>query len=109
MLIPIVSTREHRAALVPDDLLRIQKVDAQQAVQNLSREDGRVPDVGDLQARYMFERLRPIRPCIAGDRCFCVARSAFFQIARLGGPAAIQAGAISPLRIEFDTVRRVRH
>jgi hypothetical protein len=48
VLIPIVGPREHRAPLVPDYLLGIQKVDSKQAVQHFTRKDARVPNISDL-------------------------------------------------------------
>src|ERR1035441_548131 len=55
VLVPVVSPCQNGAALIPDDLLRIEKTDAQKAVQHLPREDRGVPHVGDLKARHQLE------------------------------------------------------
>ena len=107
MLKPVVRPREHRPALVPDDLLGVQEADAQQAVENLAREHRGVPDVSDLQARHQFEGLRPVGARVAGDRRFGVALGAVLHVAGFGGPAAVQAGAVAPFGIELDAVRRI--
>ena len=101
MLIPVVRARENRPALVPDDLLRIQKADPQQAVEHFAREDGRVPDVGDLKTRHQFEGLRPVGARVAGDGRFGVALGPVLHVAGLGGPAAVQPGAVTPFGIEL--------
>src|SRR5258708_22531929 len=44
VLEPVVGAREHRPALVPDDLLVMQKPDLQQAVENLAGKLRWVPD-----------------------------------------------------------------
>ena len=59
---------ENRPAFVPDDLLRIQEADPQQAVQNLAGEFRGVPDVSDLEAGHQGEGLRPVGAGVAGDR-----------------------------------------
>src|SRR5688500_4148409 len=99
MLIPVMRSRQNDATLVPDDLLRIKKSDAKQSVQNLARVQTSMPDVADPNARHEREGLGPIRPRVAGDGCFGVARGALLHVTGLGGAAAIQAGAIPPLRI----------
>ena len=70
---------------------------------------GSVPDVRDLEARHQFESFGPIRPGVAGDGGFGVALRALLHVAGLGRAAAVQAGAITPLGIELDAVRRVGH
>src|SRR5216684_420699 len=62
VLIPVVRSRQHDAALVPDDLLRIKESDAKQPVQNFAREQGSMPHVGNLDAWYEREGLGPVRP-----------------------------------------------
>ena len=81
MLIPIMGSREHRAALVPDDLLRVQQADPQKAVQNFAREDGRVPDVYNLLARHQFEGFRPIGARVPRDGRLGVAFGTVLHIA----------------------------
>ena len=65
--------REHGPAFVPDDLLGIEKADAEQAIQHLAGEDGRMPHVRDLQTRHQFKGLGPIGARVPRDRCFGVA------------------------------------
>src|SRR5688500_6141440 len=99
MLIPVMRPRQDNATLVPNDLLRIKKSDAKQSVQYLARVQGSMPDVADPNAWHERERLGPIRPSVAGDGCFGVALGALLHVAGLGRATAIQAGAITPLRI----------
>ena len=63
----------------------------------------------DREARDQRKRLRPIRARVAGNRGLPVTRRAPLPIARLGWPAAVEPGPVAPLRIEFDSVGRVRH
>lgn len=66
-----------------------------------------MPDVGDLEAWHQFECFRPVGAGVAGNRRLGVAGSSVFHIAGLSRPAAVQAGAIAPLGVELDTVRRI--
>src|ERR1700683_5009462 len=109
MLVPIMGARQHGAPFVPDDLLRIQKTDPQQAVQNLAREDTRMPDVRDLKTWHELEGLRPISSRVPRNSRFNMTFRSLFHVARLGRPAAIQSGAITPFRVQFYAVGRVSH
>src|ERR1700677_3121401 len=60
VLKPVMSSRENRAALVPDDLLVMHEADLEQTIEHFTREFGCVPDVADLQAGNESERLRPV-------------------------------------------------
>ena len=68
-----------------------------------------MPHVGDLEARDQRERFGPVGARVAGDRGLGVASGAVLHVARLGRPAAVQAGAITPFAIELNPVRRVRN
>ncbi len=57
-------------ALVPDDLLVMKEPDAEQGIEDLACELGRVPNAYGLAAGYQFEGFGPIGPGIAGDRGF---------------------------------------
>ncbi len=92
---------------VPDDLLVVEEADPQQAVRDLAGELRGVPDVGDLQARDEFEGFRPIGARVPGDGRLGVALGPVLHVAGLGGPAAVQAGAIAPFGIELNSVRRI--
>ena len=109
VLKPVMRSREDRSPFVPDDLLVVQEADPQQSVQHLARELRGVPDVGHLQAGHQFERVGPICPRIARDRGFGVALACrLLHVTRASGrPAAVQAGAVAPFRVEFDSVGRV--
>src|SRR5579871_1813262 len=107
MLEPIVSSREDRAALVPNDLLMVQEADAQQPIEHLAREFAGVPDVADLEAWDERERFRPIGASVGRDRRSRVPPGPALHVARLGGSMAVQAGSIAPLRIKLDAVRRI--
>ena len=86
MLIPVVRAREHRAALVPNDLLWIQKADPQQPIQYLAREHGGVPHVSHLQAGHQRKGFRPVGPGIARNTRLTMALGTFLHVAGLGVP-----------------------
>ena len=83
MLEPVMSPSENRAALVPDNLLLVQKADAQKPVEHFAREYRGVPNVRDLQAGHELESVGPIGARVAGDRGFCVAGGAVLHVAGL--------------------------
>jgi hypothetical protein len=60
-----VRARQHGTTLVPNDLLRIKESDAKQSIQHLAREQGSVPDVGNLNTWRQRKGLRPIRPGVS--------------------------------------------
>src|ERR1035441_10521300 len=60
MLKPVQRSCEHRALLVPDDLLVVDEADTQEPREHLACELGGVPDVADLQEREKREGFRPI-------------------------------------------------
>ena len=106
MLIPIVRPREHRPALVPDDLLGVEEANPHKAIEHFACEDGCVPDVGDLDTRYQLKSFRPVGARFSGDG-FRVALRALLHVAGLVLATTVQPGAIPPLRIELDPVGRV--
>src|SRR5262249_16727230 len=97
------------ALLVPNDLLVMNKSDAQQTVENLPRELRCVPNIGDLKARDELERFGPVGAGVGRDRSIVVALSPLLHIARLRRPAAAESGTVAPLRIKLDAVRRIGH
>jgi len=68
-----------------------------------------MPHIGHLKTRHQFERLRPVGARVAGDRSLGVTLGAIFHVARLGRSTTVESRPIAPLRIQFDSVRRVRH
>src|ERR1035441_8092250 len=60
VLVPVVRPGEDRPTLVPDYLLRIEKPDAQEAIQNLARVNRGGPDVNNLEAGQQRECFGPI-------------------------------------------------
>ena len=102
-----MSARQHGASFVPDNLLVVQKTDAQQSGKDFARELRRMPDVSDLEIRHKREGLGPVSARVTGDGRFCVALRPMLHVAGFGRPTTIQSGTITPLRIEFDAVRRV--
>src|ERR1700690_3863394 len=125
VLKPVQRPRQNRPLFVPDDLLVVYESDAQQSVENFPGELRGGPDIGDLKAGNQLEGFRPVSARVAGDGCLSVAFGPVFQVARLGGilrmgfagcltgwrplmtRSRVQAGAGSPLRVQFDSVRRV--
>jgi len=90
---------EHRAPLVPDDLLMVQEADPQQAIQDLAGERRGVPDIADFQTGNQRKCLRPVGARVAGDTGYPMPLGPLFQIAGLGSSAAVQPGPVPPLRI----------
>src|ERR1017187_758773 len=109
VLIPVVGACEDRAAFVPDDLLRVQEANSQESVEHFAGEYGGVPYVSDLNTRYEFKRLGPVGASITGDGRFGVALRAVLHVARLSRSTAVKAGAVTPLGVELDAVRRGGH
>ncbi len=126
VLKPVQRSGEHRALLVPDDLLVVDEADAQEAGEDFGREPGCVPDVGHLQAGHELERPAPVGSRVSADARFVMARGAVPHVARFGGRgvvflrvllrhrgslrarhAAVESGAVAPFGIELDTVRRI--
>ena len=126
VLKPIQRAGEDRALLVPDYLLVMDEPDPQQAIEHFPREPRGVPHVGDLETGDEFEGVRPIGPRVAADRGFGMARCAVLHVARFGmilpigrgasfrlpcplagKIAAVQAGTVTPLAVQLDSVRRV--
>src|SRR5579862_8652360 len=68
-----------------------------------------MPDVGRLEARYKSKRVGPISARVPRDRSFGTALGALLHVARLRGSAAVQPGAISPFRIQLDSVGWISH
>ena len=87
---------EHRAALVPDDLLMVEKADPQQAIENLAGELRCMPDVAHFQAGNQRKCLGPVGARVAADRSFAMPLRPILQAARLGSSAAIQSGPVAP-------------
>ena len=108
MLKPVKRSCEHRALLVPDDLLVVDEADAQQAGKDFARKFAGVPDVSDLQIRQQLKSRGPIRAGIAGDARLSVALGAVvLHVAGFRGPAPVQSRAIPPFAVELDTVGRI--
>src|SRR4030095_2919833 len=101
MLEPVGGPGEDGPAFVPDDLLVMQESDPEQAVEDLPGEFRGMPDVGDLQTWHELEGFRPVRTSITTDRGLVVACCPVLHVAALGGSAAVQAGAITPFRVQF--------
>ena len=83
--------------------------DQQQAIENFACELRGVPHVSHLEARHQCECFRPVCAGVAAYRSFVVALGSVLHIAGFGRSAAIQAGPITPLGIEFNPVRWVRN
>ena len=107
VLEPVMRSREHRAALVPNDLLMVQEADAKQAIEHLARKFAGVPDVADLEVWDERERFRPIGASVTGDARARVPLGPALHIARLGGPMAVEPSAVPPFRIEFNSERGI--
>jgi hypothetical protein len=107
MLEPVVRAGEYGSAFIPDNLLMVEKADPQQTVENLAGELRRMPNVRHLEARHQCERVRPIGSRVTAYGGLVVTFGPVLHIAGFGRPAAIQAGAVTPFGIEFNTVRRV--
>src|ERR1035441_9503367 len=60
MLEPVMRSGEHRAALVPDDLLVVQEADLKQAIEDLAGERRGMPDIADFQTGNQCKCLGPI-------------------------------------------------
>jgi hypothetical protein len=60
MLKPVVSSREHGSAFVPDDPLVVKESDPQQAIQNLAGEFRGVPDIGHLETGNQRKGIGPV-------------------------------------------------
>jgi len=70
MLEPVVRSGEHRAPLVPDDLLMVQEADPQQAIQDLAGERRGVPDITYFQIGNQRKRLGPVGARVAANTGF---------------------------------------
>src|SRR6202042_3775233 len=97
------------SALIPYDLLWIQEANPQQPGENLGRVNAGMPHVRDLDAGDQLERFRPIRTCVAGNLGLGVTRGALFHVTRFSRSAAVESGAIPPLAVERNAVRRIGH
>jgi hypothetical protein len=60
-----VRAGEHGAPFVPDDLLVMEKADAEQTIEHFARELAGVPHVSDLETRHQRESFRPVGARIA--------------------------------------------
>src|ERR1700728_687247 len=107
MLVPIMGPSEHRAAFVPNDLLRVQEADAEETIKNFARKKAGVPDVSDLQAGYQRERIRPVGPRVTGDGRLGVASRGLLHVAAFRRPAFVEAGPGTPLGVELNPIRRI--
>jgi hypothetical protein len=107
MLIPVMRSGQDDPALVPNDLLRIKKIETQQAIQDFACVERCVPHVSDLQTRHKLERFRPIGSRVGGNRGVLVADSPMLHVAGFGWAFAIEPGAITPFGIERDSVGRI--
>src|SRR5437868_6285968 len=109
MLKPVMRAGEDGSSLVPDNLLMMQKTDPQQAIQDLAGEFRSVPDIRHFKAWHQRERLRPVGPRIGGDGRVGVASRPLLHVAGFRRSAAIQAGAVTPLGVELDSVWWIGH
>jgi hypothetical protein len=89
VLIPVVSARQHGAPFIPDNLLRIQKADAQESVPHFAGEYRSVPYISDPEAWHQFECFRPIGARVTRDGGFSVALRALLQVTGLSRTTAI--------------------
>src|SRR5580700_6232859 len=93
MLEPVQRSRQDCSTFIPDNLLVVQEPKLEQSVQHLASELRSMPNIRSLEAGNQRECLRPSGTSIAR--------------AWLGRTVAVQAGAIAPLRVEFDSIRRI--
>src|ERR1035437_524052 len=104
VLIPVVCSSEHRSALVPYDLLRVQKPDPREPVENLARVDAGMPAINHLEAGHQLERLRPIGARVAGDSGLGVAFRPLFHVGGFGRAVLVEPGAVPPLAVQRYSV-----
>jgi hypothetical protein len=93
------SGETHQADGTSGQRSALQKSNPKKSVEHFARENGRVPNVGDLNTRDEFESLRPVSARVAGDRRFGMALGTVLHVAGFGGSAAIQAGAVAPFGV----------
>src|ERR1700722_7953722 len=104
---PVMSPREDWPPLVPNDLLVGEEANLQQAIKYLASELRRVPHVPHLETRNQSDCLRPVGARDTGNRRFLMALGPAFQIAGLSRPVFVEPRPIPPLRIQFNSIRRV--
>src|SRR5258706_15506474 len=109
MLKPVMGAGQNDSRLIPNNMLMMHESDAQQTIENLARKRRGVPDICHLKTRHKLKSLRPIGSRVPGNCCLGMTRGATLHVTRLGGAVTIQAGAVTPFRIELDPVGRVSH
>ncbi len=109
MLKPIVGPGQYGPAFVPNDLLVMQKADAQQAIENFPRELRGMPHIRHLETRHQRECFRPICTSVGRDGGFGVTLGSALHVAGLSRATAIQSSPVAPFRVELNSVGRIGH